>query len=121
MRLFNRHRHTELRRQLRTHGTTAEAALWTQLKNRQLGGLRWRRQFGVGPYVLDFYCPKAKLGIELDGAAHDGPERQAYDAERTRHLEGVGVRVVRFENRVVWERPDDVLAAILDAARAPSR
>ena len=51
MRLFNRPGQTRLRQRLRTHGTPAEAALWLRLKNRQLGGLRWRRQFGIGPYV----------------------------------------------------------------------
>ena len=117
MALYNRRSQKETRRRLRTHGTPAEAALWTRLKDRQLGGFRWRRQFGVGPYVLDFYCPAVRLGVEVDGAVHHTPAQRAYDAERTRHLGAVGVRVVRFENRAVFEAPEAVLAAILAAAR----
>ena len=116
MPLYNRRQQKPIRQRLRTQGTPAEAALWTRLKARRLGGLRWRRQFGVGPYVLDFYCPSARLAVELDGASHDGPERRDYDAERTEHLATVGVRVVRFENRAVFERPDAVLTAILAEA-----
>lgn len=114
-RLYNRARQTALRQHLRTHGTPAEARLWTLLKNAQVGGRRFRRQFGVGPYILDFYCPSERLAVELDGAAHDGPEHAAYDAARTQHLAAVGVRVVRFENRAVFESPEVVAAAIAAA------
>ena len=100
------------RQRLRTHGTPAEAFLWLALKRRQLHGFKFRRQFGVGPYILDFYCPAARLAIELDGAVHDDPARRAYDAERTRHLEGEGIRVLRFENRLAFEQRDAVLEAI---------
>ena len=104
--------HTPTRRHLRTHGTPAEAVLWTLLKNRQLQGRRFRRQHSVGPFVLDFYCPAEKLAVELDGAVHFTSQRAAYDAERTRVLEALGIRVVRFENRMVFEDPEAVLGAI---------
>ncbi len=110
--LYNRSRQAPLRQRLRTHGTPAEARLWTLLQNGQVGGRRFRRQYGVGPYVLDFYCPSERLAVELDGAAHDGPDRAAYDAERTQHLEAIGIRVVRFENRAVFDAPEAVLAGI---------
>ena len=55
------------RRALRNEGTSAEATLWLSLKGKQIEGMRWRRQFGVGPYILDFYCPQLRLCIELDG------------------------------------------------------
>ena len=116
MKIYNRQKQKTIRQRLRTEGTPAEAALWLRLQQRRLGGLRWRRQFGVGPYVLDFYCPSARLAVELDGAVHDGPERRDYDAERTGHLATLGVRVVRFENRAVFDRPDAVLGAIRAAA-----
>ena len=61
---------TILRKELRNEGTAAEATLWLSLKGRQVEGMRWRRQFGVGPYILDFYCPQLHLCIELDGAPH---------------------------------------------------
>lgn len=107
------------RQQLRTHGTSAEAMLWRYLQRRQLAGLRVRRQFGVGPYILDFYVPSTRLAIELDGAVHDDPARAGYDAERTRHLATEGIRMLRIENRYVFDDPDAVLAAIAEAAGVP--
>ena len=77
----------EQRRQLRTYGTAAEATLWGMLKNRQIKGLRWRRQFSVGPYILDFYCPEIKLAIELDGKDHFTESGMEHDIERSRYLE----------------------------------
>ncbi len=111
-RLYNLPAQKPARRHLRTRGTPAEAALWLRLQRRQLGGRRFRRQFSVGPYILDFYCPRERLAVELDGAVHDDPVQRAYDTERTRHLGGLGIRVVRFENRAVFEAPEAVLAAI---------
>ncbi len=115
MSLFHRLLQKVTRRPLRTHGTSAEAVLWTRLKGRRLAGFRWRRQVDVGPYVLDFYCPAVRLAVELDEAAHQGPAAQEAGAARARHLAAVGIRVLRFENRAVVERPDEVLAAILTA------
>ena len=72
------------RRELRTYGTSAEAALWNLLKKRQLRGRKFRRQHSVGRYILDFYCPSERLAIELDGAHHYTPAGQDHDARRTR-------------------------------------
>ena len=69
----------------------------------------------MGPYVLDFYCPAARLAVELDGAVHEGSAAREADAAREGNLAGVGIRVVRFENRAVFERPEEVLAVILGA------
>ncbi len=107
------------RQRLRTHGTPAEAALWLRL--RRVNGLKFRRQFGVGPYVLDFYCPSVHLAVEVDGAVHGSPAQAAYDAERTRRLEGEGIRMIRFENRDVLAHPDEVVAAISKAATVGPR
>ena len=106
----------ETRQRLRTHDSVAEAALWRRLKGRQVADLKFRRQFGVGPYVLDFYCPSARLAVEVDGAVHDDPARARYDAERTQHLAGQGIRVLRVENATVLAHPDVAVAAIEDAA-----
>ena len=110
---------TPIRRHLRTHGTPAEAALWLRIQRRQLLGRRFRRQHSVGPYILDFYCPSEQLAVELDGAVHDDPARRAYDAERTRHFKAEGIRVVRFENRMVFENPEAVLAAVAACFESP--
>ena len=67
---YNRPEQKDLRQQLRNGGEAPEAVMWTFIKNRQLDGMKFRRQFGVGPYVLDFYCPEIKLGI-AEGIGRD--------------------------------------------------
>jgi very-short-patch-repair endonuclease len=101
-----------LRRQLRSALTPAEAVLWKQLQNRQLAGRKFRRQHSVGPYVLDFYCPRERIAVELDGAAHDHERAVERDEARASYLRSVGIRVVRFENRDVIENLEGVLRAI---------
>jgi very-short-patch-repair endonuclease len=102
-------------RELRRELTPAEHALWAALRGRRLGGLRFRCQHPVGPFVLDFCCPAAKLVIEVDGAVHDSQQEQ--DAARTEHLEQYGYRVPRFTNDQVLGDLDAVLDAILLAAQ----
>ena len=70
----NTKKQRDIRRELRQHGTPAEATLWKFLKGRQINNLRWRRQFSIETYILDFYCPAARLCIELDGASHFTPD-----------------------------------------------
>ena len=105
-------RQTPARQHLRSDGTPAEAALWRLIKGRRLRGRRFRRQCGIGPYILDFCCPSERLAVELDGSVHDDPAARAYDDARTAALEAEGIRVVRFENRRVFEEPEAVLAEI---------
>src|SRR5258708_34298380 len=100
------------RRELRRGLTIAEARLWNHLKNRKLGGRKFRRQHSVGHYVLDFYCPGERLAVGLDGAAHDHEAAQNRDALRTLFLQSAGIRLVRFENREVVENLEGVLAVI---------
>lgn len=105
-----------LRRDLRTHGTAAEASLWALLKNGQIDGYRFRRQFAIGPYVMDFYCPTTHVCVELDGEPHFTPEGEANDARRTKYLEQKhGIKVLRFENRMVFEQAESVIAHIREA------
>ena len=109
----NRQELIEERKSLRTFGTSAEAMLWLHLKNKQLDGWRWRRQFSVGPYIIDFYCPKAKLGIELDGNNHYSLSGMEYDDFRTIQLYNIyGVKLLRFENNMIWKDIDSVLYEI---------
>jgi very-short-patch-repair endonuclease len=100
-------------RQLRREQTDAEAGLWARLRNRALGP-KFRRQFPVGPYVLDFGCVEAKLAVEVDGAHHLEPEQLAHDVERTAWLEARGARVVRFLDTEVLLETDAVLQRIAD-------
>ena len=110
--LYNRKRLKKRRRELRNQATPAESELWKMLKKSQLKGRKFRRQHSIGPYVVDFYCPAEQLAVELDGASHDDPAREDYDEGRTDFLRRHGTRVVRFENRDVFEQPDFVLQAI---------
>lgn len=108
---MNRAEWLERRRELRQALTPAEAVLWRLLKGRQLEGLKFRRQHSVGPYILDFYCPALKLAIELDGALHAC--REEYDGQRTSYLsEKAGIMVLRFENRVVFENPEQIFREV---------
>jgi very-short-patch-repair endonuclease len=108
------------RRHLRAALTPAEAALWNILQRAKLRGRKFRRQHSIGCYIVDFYCPSEKLAVELDGAAHDGSAQAAHDEMRRRFLESVGLRVLRVENRQVFENPDAVLAWIAAHFRALS-
>jgi very-short-patch-repair endonuclease len=103
-------------RQMRHEPAPAEQKLWWCLRDRRLNGFKFRRQYSVRSYVADFYCPEAKLIVELDGESHHGRER--YDADRTRELREEGFRVVRFVNTDVFENLDRVLEAILSECEA---
>ena len=110
--LHNRREMRGIRRKLRAGMTPAEARLWTYLKKGQLKGRKFRRQHSVGHYILDFYCPSEKLCVELDGESHAGPIAAARDLERSNYLKRLGIRVLRFENQVVWDMPEGVLERI---------
>jgi very-short-patch-repair endonuclease len=100
------------RRALRRDATDAEAAMWRCLRSRQLGNFKFRRQHPCGPFILDFFCPRARLAIELDGGQHYDAAAQAYDARRTAYLLRHGIRVIRFANDVVMRERVGVLEAI---------
>jgi very-short-patch-repair endonuclease len=112
MRFYNATSRKPFRRELRAQLTSAEAALWKHLQRSQLDGRKFRRQHGVGPYVLDFYCPRERLAVELDGAAHDHEAAQSRDQIRERFLTQTGIKVLRFENRDVIENLEGVLVEI---------
>ena len=104
-----------LRQSLRNNATSAEAILWRALKGKQVDGLKFRRQFGVGPYVLDFYCPEIRLGIELDGGIHRTGNTYEYDTMRTRFMAENRIRVMRFDNEVVYNNIEGIIEAIKNA------
>ncbi len=100
------------RKALRKNLTPAEAFLWRLIKNSQLEKRKFRRQHSVGNYILDFYCPSEKLAIELDGEFHFTPEGVEYDKKRTEYINNFNIKVVRFENKLVFENTDWVLGEI---------
>ena len=107
----------EAARQLKKNLTPTEAYLWEALKNKQLGGLRFRCQHPVGRFILDFYCPACKLAIEVDGGIHE--TQLDYDEVRTHQLQQYGYRVLRFTNKEVMSDRDRVLQIILTTAQTP--
>ncbi len=104
----------DFRKELRLKLTPAEAFLWKHLKNRQFEGRRFTKQHSIGNYIIDFYCSSEKLIIELDGEGHNNPMAQDYDEIRTLYLNGIGYKVLRFENKMVFEKLDSVLMEIKD-------
>ena len=102
------------RKELRSNLTPAEAKLWSMLKNSQLEGRKFRRQHSFSGYILDFYCSSEKLGIELDGEVHFNEQAAQYDYERSLFLMYFGIRVLRFENKWVFEEPEWVISSIRD-------
>ncbi|MEO1015139.1 MAG: endonuclease domain-containing protein [Pseudomonadota bacterium] len=102
---------------LRKDMPPAERRLWAKLRNRQLGGFRFRRQHTVGPYIADFACVEARLIVELDGDQHGRDDAPARDARRDAFLEEQGWRVLRFWNHEAFENLDGVLETILYEAR----
>jgi very-short-patch-repair endonuclease len=91
----------------------AERQLWMHLRNDQMMGLRFRRQFRIEMYIVDFYCPSRKLVVEVDGDSHS--EREEYDARRTERMNALGLRVIRFTNSNVASNIEGVLSAIAEA------
>jgi len=99
-------------RELRRRQSDAEEKLWMNLRNRQLGGLKFRRQQSLGDYIVDFVSFDVKLIIEVDGGQHNELATTEKDKQRTKWLEGKGYQVIRFWNNDVLENVDGVLIRI---------
>ena len=99
----------------------AEVRLWLQLKIKQLLGQRVLRQYGVGSYVLDFYIPKLKLAIEVDGATHTSDEEREYDQRRQKEIESLGIHFLRCTNLEVYSGIQALLEKIKENVRELSK
>lgn len=120
-RLINNLKHMETyRKQQRNHPTEAEAYLWHYLRKRKLAGKKFRRQFSVGNFIVDFICWEEKLAIELDGQHHYTEEGKLYDKQRDAWLQSEGIRVMRFENARVFRDIKGVLLEIEQALNPPA-
>ena len=100
---------------MRSESTDAERKLWWILRSRKLDGFKFRRQYPVGGYIVDFVCLKPRLVVELDGGQHDEPSARSYDEKRTKRLEELGLRVIRFWDPDVLKHPHEVAEAIYKA------
>lgn len=85
-------------RNLRKNSTPQEIILWSRLKNNNFKNLKFRRQYNIGKYIVDFICLEKRLIIELDGWQHKEENQERYDEERTKYLERQGLKVIRFWN-----------------------
>ena len=105
-------------RALRRTMSLPEVILWQALRGKHLAGLRFRRQHAMGPYIIDFFCPAARLAVEIDGAAHDHPEQAEHDARRNAWLTRQGVSLLRFPAGDILDekRLEGVLLVIAQAA-----
>jgi very-short-patch-repair endonuclease len=101
-----------LARDLRSNLTDAEQLLWHHLRRKQLHGVQFYRQKPLGPYIVDFYAPAAKLVVEVDGAQHLTNEGQSEDTQRDDALASIGLTVLRFDNRQVLMETNAVLSVI---------
>ena len=89
------------RRDLRAHQTEAEKILWEHLRGRKLEKYKFWRQYSIGPYILDFYCPQLRLAIEIDGRQHGQEEAVIYDKEREQCLANLDIKTIRYKNSEV--------------------
>ena len=110
--IHNNHHLVKRRQSLRNAATSAEKLLWQELKKFAATN-RFRRQHSIGPYVVDFYCPKKHLVIELDGAPHQKIGQKKYDIYRTRYLNSLNITVLRFWNSEVINQMDEVVEKII--------
>jgi very-short-patch-repair endonuclease len=99
-------------RELRENMTDAERHLWAKIRMKQLKGYQFYRQKPIGDYIVDFFCPRAKLVIEIDGSQHFSDETSQYDRIRDEYMSSLGLRVLRFTNTDVLTHTDGVVERI---------
>jgi len=108
--LYNQNNKKDLRKILRKSMPKGEVLVWMKLKNKQTG-YKFRRQYGVGKYVMDFYCVELRLGIEVDGATHDDKKNE-YDEIRQNYLEVKKIKILRFSSQEVFNDLNGVVTQI---------
>ena len=110
--IYNRKKETKRRKALRRNMPEAEIILWSKLKGKQIYGYKFRRQYSVGSYVVDFYCPKLKLAIEVDGISHLQLGSETRDNERQKYIETYGIQFLRYINTDIYENLEGVIEQI---------
>jgi len=109
--IFNKKETKNIRRLLRAQPISAERQVWQRIRRRQLG-YRFNRQYGIGNYVVDFYCAEKKLIIEIDGATHSSEQEIKKDLEREGYLKNLGLNIKRYTNRDVFDNLGSVIDSI---------
>jgi len=113
--IYNKKILKERRKDLRKNLTLSEKILWNCLRGRQIKRQKFFRQYSIGPYIADFYCPEARLVIELDGETHFSKVQEIYDIERTKYLNGNNIKVLRFWNDEIINNIDKVISTLAKA------
>jgi len=109
--IYNCRKLKSLRQKLKRQSIKSEDILWYELKDKQLG-YKFRRQHGIGNYIVDFYCPRLKLVIEVDGITHDDPQVASRDKIRQKYLEELGLKVIRYTTDEVFNNLEGVVLDI---------
>ncbi len=109
---FNRTQDKEKRRLLRNNMPRAEALIWSKLKAKQMLGYKFRRQYSVDRYVVDFYCPELKLAVEIDGDSHFQTGSEDNDRHRQAFIESIGIQFLRFTNEDVFKNIEGVVEIV---------
>jgi len=117
--LFNLPHNNLKRRMLRNNSTSPEQKLWYFLRNKQFYGFKFRRQTGIGPYIVDFYSYDLKLVIEVDGDSHGSNKAKNYDLRRDKYMKENGIKVLRFTNNEVMNNIEGVLERLKEYATSP--
>ena len=117
MRIFNCKETKQKRRELRKNLTEAEKALWKKLRGKRLAGLKFFRQYGIGAYIADFYCPQRKLVIEVDGGQHFSEDGKTYDAQREHYMSSLGIYTLRFSNLDILKNIDGTWERIIQVVK----
>lgn len=91
----------------------AEKLLWVKIKNRQLRNYKFRRQYGIRKFIVDFYCPEVKLAIEIDGESHfENTQAEMQDIIRQQFIQSMDIRILRFTNAEIYNNLDGVMQVI---------
>ena len=114
---FNKTSEKEKRRILRKDQTFCEKILWRYLRDRQLLGCKFRRQYSIDQFVIDFYSPEIKFAIELDGDVHNNPDQKEYDVKRQEYLETFGITFLRITNDELMSNANLAFAKIENAIK----
>ncbi len=110
--VFNKTSEKLKRRNLRQEMPQAEMMLWLRLRGKGLNGFKFRRQYSIGKFIVDFYCPQLKLAIEVDGDSHFTENAVKNDIERQNIIEAYGITFLRFTNLDIYENLENVLDSI---------
>jgi very-short-patch-repair endonuclease len=114
---YNKTTEKAKRKKLRQHQTNSSEFVWRFLRHRQLLGFKFRRQYSVDKYIIDFYCSEIKFAIELDGGSHNLLEIKMRDIERQKYLEGFGINFIRIKDNELFSNPNKAFRKIEEAIR----